>query len=184
MPNRVNRLHWLRHDGVTLSHASGMTRGGGAIRAALHLATVAALLAALAVTVAPAAAAREINLGGRQSIDGQGADANKEFHLPANTVALPTLLAPVRDQASGQMRSVRVDAYLSSNDGLTAARTSAAVKQIATVARQVLPGKSADVLLSPINGPVAVRKAILTAVEHVLGPDWKGTVYIRSMTVF
>jgi hypothetical protein len=148
------------------------------------LLTVAALLAALAVTVAPAAAARELNLGGHQSVDGQGADINKEFHLPANTVALPTLLAPVRDQASGQMRSVRIDAYLSSNDGLTGARTSAAVKQIAATARQVLPSKSADVLLSPINGPIEARKAILAAVEHVLGPDWKGKVYIRSMTVF
>lgn len=135
---------------------------------------------------ASTANSRQINLGGHKGQAGEDHLGPNElpFKLPANTVQLPTLSAPVLNVGENRWRVLHVDAYLAPKDSSTAKVMEAMKKIIAAQAVRELPGNSFETMLSPYSGPKQARETIHAAAAKAIGRSWDGDVYIRSMTVY
>jgi hypothetical protein len=155
---------------------------GGAVG---PLALVLSALSLGLLGLVPSAEARDINLGGHRTETQGSANPNQHrYQLPPNVVALPRVVASVREKSTGRWKRVLVDAYVVPTDAYTREKMRGLSQDIAKRLRPQLEAQSAESLQAAYQGSKAARLCIHEAAAQSLGRGWDGEVYIRSLAVF
>jgi hypothetical protein len=132
------------------------------------------LLAILAVPQ-PAAANREIRLG--------GSDKHQGDKPPADIVALPTIHVAIR-KPDGGWHHIQIDAWLAPNDKDLAGKMESVKTVIVRKATANFPLKPFPSLVSAHDGSRLAKEVIHSAAARSIGREWQGDVLIRNIVVY
>jgi hypothetical protein len=131
------------------------------------------------------AAAKDITLGGHRDDQRHSYTENQlKAKLPDNAVALPRLVASVRNRETGRWQRVLVEAYLQSPDSKAMGQARDHLKDIAERAGPQLQSRPAEFLGAAHSGAREAKDCIRLAMEESLGHSWTGDIFIRSLAVF